>query len=307
MALKLLDTAALTAGPVTLNVTKNGQYRAFMIRISATSGAGATPTIADFGTVTIREAGDPKCSLTWNDLNAIAQRDLGQIEHSIGAAGGNPIVSSVWYVASRNGDGNIFDVLASDNYTVEVGLTGITVGSNVTAGGTIKLYGDDAQGAQFYWPEMFAQNMSVSSGSSDVLNVRRENVSGIYVVTPTNVNEITVERDGVTVCSADNAALLAHSNADGRLEAAFTAAYFIDLNPSGAITEALSDNVDLKLAATGGTAAPSIVTVSHDFTPDKYARSSNLTSARADAVVRRKALAGKSRPISVIKAVAGAV
>jgi hypothetical protein len=36
--------------------------------------------------------------------------DHGLVESTIGAAGGNPIVLSALLVASRAGDGNIFDI-----------------------------------------------------------------------------------------------------------------------------------------------------------------------------------------------------
>lgn len=295
------STANLLAGPAILPI-KAGQWAALMLRIQGTTGAGAAPTVANFGLVRGRFIGRPFHSVTWNANQEVNRIDLGQVEHSIGAAGGNPIVSSLMILASRSADGNIFDVDENDDSAIEVTLDGLTA-ANV-GGGTIQLYGIPQEGVQMYIPQMFTRQPNLAASTTDVLRLKDENVSTIYVVTLTNLDRLLGVKDGEVFCNAEVAALLAASNMDARLEAAFTTSLRMDLHKSGSLTEALSDQVELTITTTaGGAATPEVVPVSLDFTPNGLARSNALIEGKSALKIQRKIDTGKSRPVTVLNAV----
>jgi hypothetical protein len=298
--MKRLDSANLLAGPARLNVL-GGQYAAFMLRVNGLTAAGAAPTLAQFGLIRMTVDGRPCYSVSLATTQTINAMDLGLVESAIGAAGGNPITLSAMILSSRAGDGNIFDISSADNATVELDLAAISA-ANV-ASGTVELYGIEQEGTQMYMPRLFTNQPNIAASSLADVQLNYENVSHLYVVTLTNLDRIQVVRDNEVYANGAVAALLAFSNMDSRIEAAFTAGLRINMHRSGALSESLSDTLKVEIFTTaGGVATPELVTVSLDFTPDKLNRSAALVEAKAKAKFERKQADNKGRPVTVAKA-----
>jgi hypothetical protein len=210
---------------------------------------------------------------------------------------------STVFLASRVHDGNIFDVDEKDNFSIAIDLAGVV---GVVAAGTIELFGVLQDGSQMYLPCMFTQTPNVAASSTNFTNMTYDNISHLYITTPTNVAQVQVEKDGETPVQCAWLDLLAFSNMDARIEAAFTTGVVVNMNRSGTISEGLTDNVRLTITAgAGGAAAPHIVCVANDFTPDKLAVSANASLNKAETKFARKVGLGKSRPVTVAKALSG--
>jgi hypothetical protein len=297
-------TANMLSGPAILPILA-GQWAALMLRIDGSTGAAA-PVVGDFGLIRGRIDSRPFYSVTWSATQEINRMDLGQVEAAIGAFGGNPIDHSCMIISSRTGDGNIFDIDDDDDSAIEVDLSGIAAGN--LASGTIQLYGIPQEGVQFYIPNMFTRQPNIAASSTDVVRFKEENVSHLYMVTLTNLDRALLIKDGEVKANAEFAALLAASNMDARLEAAFTTSLRLDLHKSGALTEAMSDKFELTLTTNaGGVGNPELVPVALDFTPDALLRSTSLVEAKAAMVLQRKAESGKARAVTVVEALTGGV
>lgn len=279
------DSKNLLNGEAHLNL-KAGQFAAFMIRIAGSTGAAA-PVIADFGTVKLSGEKGAVFSVPFSSLQIINQMDLGQVESSIGALGGNPFVLSALIVASRTGDGNIFDISDADEMELEVDLNGIVAGN--VASGTIKLFGIPQDGIAQYMPEMFIHSPSITAGETDQRTLHYKNISSIYFTNLTNCDTLMIEKDGQVVVNASFAELQAMSNMDSRIESAFTTGIKIDLDRSGSMGEALSDDVLLHIKATsGGVANPTVTVVSNRYDVDTLVRSSALVQAKTERKLKMK-------------------
>jgi hypothetical protein len=290
----------LLAGPASLEL-RPGQYAGFMVRIAGLTAAGAAPTLANFGTLGVRYKRGRIFSTTLSAAQEMDTLDFGLVESAIGAAGGNPITISAIIPASRVGDGNIFQVGDNDGYELTLDLNGIAA-ANV-ASGTVTAFGIPAQGVQKYIPQVFSTVPSIPASGFQNLNLKYENVSALYLFTLTNLDLITVIRDGQVLVDASVAEMLALSNMDNRIEAAHTTGLKIDLNRSGALGEQLSDDLIVKLTATaGGAATPELIVISHDFTPDDLQRSASSVTATVNNALQRKVNAGLTRPVKVVDA-----
>lgn len=296
--MKRLDAANLLGGPVQLRIPP-GQFAGYVVRITGTNQAGQTLAAANLGLVTGWQAHRVWLSLQFADLQIINNIDMGLVE-AASAAGGAFAFSAI-IQASRVGDGNIFHVVESDDKTIALDLAGVT--GVIVAAGQIELFGILQDGAQMYMPMLFTQTPNVPANSTQFTNMTYDNISDLYLTTPTNLLTVQVEKDGETPVQCLWADLLAFSNLDNRIEAAFTTGARVNMNRSGTISEALTDNVRVTLTAgAGGAAAPHIIAVSNDFTPDKLQVSSNASVAKAQMKFTRKADLGKSRPVTVAKA-----
>lgn len=296
--MRRLDSKNILAGPAIMEV-QPGQYGAYMIRVTGTNQAGQTLAIANLGTVTCRIKGRPFVSVSAAALQTMNNIDLGFIE-SASAAGG-AFTFSMFIPASSIGDGNIFDVAEVDQATVEIDLSGVT--AVIVLSGTVQLFGLVQEGSQMYLREMFGQMPTIAASSIDDVYLKYDNVSAVYIVTPTNVDRVQVSKDGQTVVDATSGDLQAASNADNRHEAAFTAGYKMDLNRSGSIGEGLSDNIKLTVSTgAGGVFAGTIVAIGHSFTPAALARSAALATATTQARLESKVQKGKPEAAQVVKA-----
>lgn len=297
------DSANILSGPANLNVIP-GQYAALMVRVTGLTAAGAAPTLANFGLLTGTIDGRPFYSVPLSVTQSINSMDLGLVESAIGAAGGNPIALSAVILASRAGDGNVFDFAESDNVQIGLDLSGISA-ANV-ASGTVQLFAIPQEGVQMYLPKMFAQVPNLAASSTDIIRLQYENISHLYVITTTNVASLMIQKDRKVFLDSAMADIQAFSNMDTRTEAAFTAGFVVNFHRSGSLSESLSDDLQVSITAgAGGAATPSLVPVSLDFTPDVLARSQTLVQATAQARFDRKTALGKGRPVTVARAIAG--
>lgn len=295
----LLDSANILAGQANLEV-RAGQFGAFLLRITGLTGAAA-PTAASWGMIRAYADGRPFYSVTFAATQTINDIDLGFCENTIGALGGNPVAVSAMILASRVGDGNVFDVGDDDNMVITVDLSGVSAAN--MASGTIALYGIPQEGTQIYMPGMFTNQPNIAASSREVIRLNYENVAAVYVVTTTNLDRINLVKDHQVQIDAESAALQALNNMEGRHEAAFAAGYRLNLHRSGSLSEALSDDVQVQVTTTaGGAATPNLVTLTLDYTPDKMQRSAVLVEAKTRARFSRKESSGKGRPVTVAKA-----
>jgi hypothetical protein len=296
--MKRMDSANLLAGPAALKV-QPGQYSALVLRIDCLTGAAA-PTAATWGNITAYWRNRPFYSVSAAATQVINEMDLGFVEATYGALGGNPTQACFTILSSRVPDGNIIDVQGKDECEVRIDLSGVAAGN--VASGTVTLYGIEAEGSMMYLPEMLSQTPNVAASTVDVIQFGQENISHLYMVTLTNVASVRVERDGQVAVDCVAGALQALSNLFAKLEAAYTAGVKMDFHGSGAMSEALSDDVKFNLTAgAGGAATPVLVPVSLDFTPDALERSSAYVAAKADQKFKRKDRNQKARPLRVAR------
>lgn len=293
-----MDAENMLAGAANLKI-QPGQYAGFLIRASGTNQAGQTLAVADLGWITAYYQGRPFFSVSFTDNQIINNIDLGLVEaaSAIGAA----FAFSTIIMASRVNDGNIFDISGADNAYVDVSLAGVT--GALVAAGVIEIFGIPEEGTMMYLQQLFSNAPQIAAGGTDVLDLNYDNVSHLYFTAPTNLNQIQVDRDRVTMMQCGWADFIAFSNMDARLEAAFTTGARLIMQRSGALGEALSDNVKVTLTAAGGGAAnPHIIAVCLDYTPDVLARSATQTQQTTEIRLRRKVDLGKSRPVTVAAA-----
>jgi len=294
-----MDSANLLAGPASLAV-QPGQYSAFVLRVEGSTGAAA-PDVATWGNITAYWRDDPFYSVSALATQVINEMDLGFIEATYGALGGNPFAACFVILSSRVHDGNIIDVQGKDECEVRIDLSGVAAGN--VASGTVTLYGIEAEGSQVYIPKMLSRTPNIAASTTDVISIGWENVSHMYMVCMTNVASVRLTKDGQEKVDCVSGAAQAISNIFATLEAAYTAGVKFNLHGSGAMSEALSDDVKMTITAgAGGAALPILIPVSLDFTPDALTRSSAFVAARADALFKRKLATGKSRPVTVARA-----
>ena len=296
------STANILSGAANLPVN-SGQFSALFLRVSGTNQAAQTLTAANLGNITAFYKGRPFTSVSFADLQIVNNMDGGAVE-SASAAGG-AFTFSCLLLASRNHDGNIFDVTQADNCQVTIDFSGVT--AVIVASGTVELYGIPTEGAMRYIPQLFTYQPSIAASGTDVRQIPLENVAQIYFTTLTNLSLINVDKDGNAYTQASAAALQAFSNIDTQVETGLTTGFMVNLNRTGAISEALSDDVKLTLVAgSGGAAAPYLIVCAIDFTPEKFVQSANAVANAADVRFQKKAQAGKTRPVTVAKLVSGA-
>lgn len=294
--MKLLDSASLLAGAATLKV-QPGQYAALMIRVEGTTAA-ADASATDVGLVTVTWRSRPFTSLRFTDLQTVNKMELGYVELD----NTTPFNYAAVLLASRCGDGNVFDVTAEDNFRVNVDLSGAGGGVGAAwTGGNIYLYGIPAEGQQMYLPVLLSHTDSISSGATKPIKLDYENMTNLYVLSLTNLASLHVSVDGQEVVDSSVASLQAFSNMDARIEAAFSEGFRINLHRSGALSEALSENVQVKASASGGAAAPIFVAAALDYTPDVQERSRVFVMTRARAKFNKKQGEHKGRPLRVAK------
>ena len=124
----------------------------------------------------------------------------------------------------------------------------------------------------------------------------------MYIITLTNVAQVRLTRDNQERVDCSAAELQAMSNLFAELEVAYAFGVKTSMQNSGAMTEALSDDVRLTITAgAGGVANPVCVPVSLDFTPDALTRSSAMVAAKANTILTRKEATGKARPVTVAR------
>jgi hypothetical protein len=292
----LLKTASILAGAATLEIA-GGQYAALMLRIAGANQAAQTLTVAQLGLVNMKIAGRNYATVRFDDLQTMNQIDLGQVESA--SAVGAAFTFSAIILASRAPDGNVFHVEPGKGSHVYIDLSGVT--GVIVASGNVELYGIPMEGVQSYIPTIQTFAPSVTSGGNYLLDIPVENLTQIYATTLTNLDRVQVTRDGQIPVQASSAAILAFSNMDGRLEAAYTTGWKIDFHRSGALTEALSDSCQMFLSATGGAANPRFIACGLDFTPDEFKASSASVQAFGAAKLSRKNAAGKGRPGFVVE------
>lgn len=293
----LFKTAQLLSGAATLELAA-GQYSAFMLRVAGTNQAAQTLTVGNLGLINMKLAGRNYATVSFSDLQEINKIDLGQVESA--SAVGAAFTFSALILASRENDGNIFHVEPNKLSHIYVDLSGVT--GTIVLNGTIELYGIPQEGVQSYIPTMQTFAPPVTSGGNYLLDLPVENLTQLYATTLTNLDRVQITRDGRIPVQASSAAILAFSNMDARIEAAYTAAWRLDFHRSGALTEALSDSCQVFLSATGGAAAPHLIACGLDFTPDEFKASSAAVQALGTARLARKQQDRKGRPVEVARA-----
>ena len=293
-----MDSHNILAGPAQLKI-QPGQYAGFMIRVAGTNQAGETLAVGSLGLITAWYQGRPFISVTFADNQIINNMDLGVVEaaSAIGAA----FAWSTLIMSSRVGDGNVFDIAGQDNSRVDISLAGITVAEVLN--GTVEIFGIPQEGSMQYLHSMFSNSPQVAAGGTDVLDLTYDNISHLYYTCPTNVAMLQTERDRVSVQQSSWADFIAFSNMDCRLEAAFTTGARLIMQRSGALGEALTDNVKITITAgAGGAANPHVIACCLDYTPDVLVRSAVQTQQTTEVKLRRKVGLGKSRPVTVAQA-----
>lgn len=299
--MKQLDTANILAGVANLRVPP-GQYGGFMLRVAGTNQVAQTLTTTNCGLITASWRNVNFTSVRFVDLALMNAREGGVVEAT--STAGGAIGLACFLPASWNGDGNVFDCTQDDNVLITVDLSGVT--GTIVASGTITLFGIPQEGAMAYLPRITTQtgNVPASGNQNPVLGV--ENITHLFINTLTNLDRVQVNVDSVAFVQSTVAELLALSNFDSVVETAVTTNILIRFNRARIVNEMLADNIDLQLyAGSGGAAAPQLVSVWCDFSPDIYARSKATVTNRLDTRIARKRMFGKNRAVAVVEQLTG--
>ena len=270
--------------------------------MTGTNQAAQTLTAANIGNIRAVTRGRPFVSLGLADLQILNNLDLGFVDAA--SVAGAAFTYTAVIMASRAGDGNVFDFASQDNAVIEVDLSGVT--AVIVDTGTIELFGVAQEGSQLYTPQMFINTMNIVAGGTDNLRLPYDNISHLYFTTPTNVDRLSILKDRAQYVSCSWADLIAFSNMDASIEAAFTTGALVNMQRSGAMGEALTDDVEVSVfAGAGGVAAPHIVSVSLDYTPDILVRSQEMVAEMVKGRLRRKVRLGKARPVTAFQQLVG--
>lgn len=299
--MKQLRSHNMLAGPANLKVPA-GQYGALALRFSGTAAAGVTVTLAMYGNLTGTFRSTGFMSTPVAQMHTLNQHVGGVAEaaSAVGAAFSHTIMILPSYV----GDGNVFDVVETDEFYLSVDLAGISAAT--IAAGNLQLLGLPQIGVMAYLPHVLSQTANVPASGQFEYDIHHDNCGFIMLATLANCRQFEIMRDRLTEVQCTPAEALASSNYFDRLEVARTDDVLFNMVHSGLFDESLADDVRVKIYANaGGVAAPVITAVCYDPTPDLYARSKSSSAAFIAQTIARKNAAGKTRATAVHGALTG--
>jgi len=296
--MKQLRSHNILSGPANLKVPA-GQYGALALRFSGTNQAGQTLTLANCGNITATWRSVSFMSVPVTEMN-ILNAHVGGVPESATAAGA-AFTHTVVILPSYVGDGNVFDVVETDEFYISVDLSGVT--GVIVASGTVTLLGLPQLGAMAYLPHIMSQVANVPASGSFQYDINHDNCAFILLSALTNVSRQEIVRDRLVEVSCTPAEGLAMSNYFDRLETARTDDILFNMVHSGMFDESLADDVHINIfAGAGGAATPVITAICMDGTPDTLARSRDSANAFVNATKARKVNAGKMRAVTVSNA-----
>jgi hypothetical protein len=298
--MKQLRAANLLAGAANFQVP-SGQFAGFFLRATGTNVGGATTVIGNLGQVTMNTRYGATMSVPFAQLNLLDNHIGGVTENNsaIGAA----FNFLCWIPASYVGDGNVFDVIDSDQMYISVDLSGVTA-ANV-ASGTISLLGVPQLGAQAYLPYIFTLTANVPASGSMPYDLNRDDVAMVFLQTLTNLDRFELVRDNFIEVQCTVAEGLACTNFFDRVETAVTTDILLNMVRSGQFNESLADHAQIKIYATGGGVCATVITaIGYFATPDIYARSKEAYNSQVTQKHVDKAAAGKMNAVTVAKSIA---
>lgn len=280
--MRTLDSHDIKSGIANLRVPA-GQYGALMIRASGTNDTGDDTVAADMGIVTARWGGRSWVQIKFDQLQFVNDVLGGFVEGTSTTAGA--FAFSAMLTSSYSGDGNIYDIHESDNVFIQVNLSGIDADQ---LSGTLELIGLPREGHMMYLPEILGQTPSIAANGVLPVNIPMNNITHLFIAAQTNVARVGIYVDGREHTEIAQAAMQAASNMLFRKEATYSSMSAIAIAPSGKMGEALSDDVVVRITATGSAATPDLITVGLNFTPDLLSRSRSINRAVVAERLNRK-------------------
>lgn len=279
-----------------------GQWGALMLRFAGDAAAGVTIATTHYGNLTATHKGTGFMSVPIAQLHILNQH-VGGVAEAASVAGA-AFAHSVVILPSYVHDGNIFDVVETDEFYITVDLSGISAAT--IDNGTVTLLGHPQLGAQAYLPHVISQTANVPASGYFAYDIHHDNVGLVLIATLTNVDRMEIMRDRLMDVQCTTAEGLAQANFFGTLETARTDDILYNMVRSGMFDESLSDDITVKIYATaGGIAAPVITAICYDGTPDLLSRSKDSANAFMSETLSRKAAANKTRVVSVSQTLKG--
>jgi len=270
--MKLLASGALTAGSLIQKV-EQGTFREFQLHFQGTAAASATVEAADLGTIEITRRGDSIVRLTAAQLQNINVLEGGVVDttSTTGAAFSFTMVLP-WYIL---GDSlNVLQILPTDNLRITVTYAA-SLAAKLAAGQsqTLSIYGIEGVGIQGYLRKLRGVDISVNAGDIP-FSFPARNIDAIYVENDSNTTAIVMTVDGEKVIDCPLAELITTTLYHNKIEtwSSTTPLLKIDLAPTGQLTEALSDNVNVVLTNTT-TGTLSTIVSNLEFNVEDRARS----------------------------------
>jgi hypothetical protein len=188
--MKQLRSHNMAAGPANLKVPA-GQYGALALRFSGTAAAGVTVTTAMYGNLTATHRSGGVMSVPVAQVHILNSHVGGVAEaaSAIGGAFAHTIVILPTYV----NDGNVFDVVETDEFWLSVDLAGIAAPAVIVAG-NLQLLGLPQIGAQAYMPHVFSQTANVPATGQFTYDVQHDNCGFVMLTTLANIARMAVDR-----------------------------------------------------------------------------------------------------------------
>lgn len=255
-----------------------GTVKELFIRFDGTAQAGKTIALSDLGTVRVNVRGTDRHNLSVELLSAINNLKRGVAEFS-SATGGAFTASFVvpfhaWW-DDRNGE--YFNI---DDSFIELRFPNLN--STNVASGTVRLYYIEAPSLTSYSMSLFQRNIQAGGAGRVAVQLEAKNISSLYVKEDTNVSNLLVTTDIITV-NGTQADLKSYSNNVNRVETAISL-YEVELNPYDEVRNDLNKETKVVLDATGAANVNVVLETFSVAPPSLVQESINYRNERMPAV-----------------------
>lgn len=300
-----------------------GMYSRLYLVLEGTSDTGDTISIAELGNVTATLNGRTFIgNVLAGSLMHFGNLMAGRVDAYLATAGATKAVIPIFcYEPIAGLNNNVLHVTDQDNAVIEINWAGNFVTD--LASGYLSLYADDCDGVMNYCYEYNEYSYSLAAAGTIQERIPGENFTHLMIREPdfTNFQLIEIMVDGALKHQSTAYAATGGSNFRNQIEdvgdvdASTLGAQQVggDTNEptytdvaefpiyNGQWSEALSDNVNLIINASGAV-SPTILMTSLNFYPDRAARSKALLQAKIQSALQRKRLLSKTRPVSTFQA-----
>ncbi len=237
--MRLLYSQPFSAGSLTFFLPK-GSWGSFIITFRGTNGSTAK-TRADLGNLQLTYNGNPIVNVPVEFLSYLA--DLKGGFSTFTSTANSTLNASIVVPCGAFGDNNNSYVITDkDKVYFKLDFANMTSGG-VT--GNVYIYGIQKLGIQNYLHCITSRNV-VASGAGVISDVHRlPNVSAIYLMSTTNITDIQIVRDNVTLYDGNKTDLQSWSDWYNQVEASNTIIE-LPMNLSKDVREVISQEILFK-------------------------------------------------------------
>lgn len=255
-----------------------GIYRGILVRVVGDNEAAQDSVPADLNWVV---SVNGRRVQSWNGafLNELNKQEFGYPEYASVTGGA---FSYIYYIpfefkGFRNG------LLVDDDNIVTVALERASTAATTITSGTARFIGMETNAANTYLGKVFSYNQSVVAGTF-AETIPHINVSDIWLKS-TVVDNVKLEKDGMSVVNADYNEILAMTSLTKRTEAALLSYPHIQLGDS--VNDVQSKHLGIEFVGSGA-GTLEIYTLSFESSGSALQRSQTVISAnqrRRNAIV----------------------